>query len=117
MVNGQVSISGISKGIISSIYSFIRERLSPPQIIILGFLSLIILGTALLSLPFSTASGVRMSFINALFTATSGVCVTGLIVVDTATYFTFWESGNSTFNSGWWIRDNDLNYSFCYSFR
>ncbi len=44
-------------------------------------------GTILLLLPFSTKSG-NISFIDALFTATSGVCVTGLIVQDTATYFT-----------------------------
>lgn len=46
----------------------------------------ILVGTALLLLPFSTRSG-HMSFIDALFTATSGVCVTGLIVQDTATTF------------------------------
>lgn len=45
------------------------------------------MGTALLLLPFTTKSG-HISFIDALFTATSGVCVTGLIVQDTATYFT-----------------------------
>jgi len=46
----------------------------------------ILIGTALLLFPFTTESG-QISFIDALFTATSGVCVTGLVVQDTATYF------------------------------
>lgn len=59
-----------------------------PSVLILGsFLFLIILGTALLLLPRATVSG-SMPLVDALFTATSAVCVTGLIVVDTATYFT-----------------------------
>jgi len=48
---------------------------------------LILLGTILLTLPISTHTG-RISFLDALFTATSAVCVTGLVVVDTGTYFT-----------------------------
>lgn len=52
-----------------------------------GFLALIIVGTLLLMLPFATASGDWNSPLVALFTATSAVCVTGLIVVDTGTYF------------------------------
>jgi len=62
-----------------------QTRLSPAQIVLLSFLGVITVGTALLSLPAATASGERMSFVNALFTATSGTCVTGLAVVDTAT--------------------------------
>ena len=53
----------------------------------ISFAAAILLGALLLMLPFCTASG-RISFIDALFTSTSAVCVTGLIVVDTATYFT-----------------------------
>ena len=53
----------------------------------ISFAAAILLGALLLLLPFSTASG-RIPFIDALFTSTSAVCVTGLIVVDTATYFT-----------------------------
>ncbi len=63
-----------------------RRVLHPAQLFISSFLLLIILGTFLLMLPNSTTQ--HISFINALFTATSAVCVTGLIVVDTATYFT-----------------------------
>lgn len=62
-------------------------KLSPPQILVLGFAAVILIGTLLLMLPASTVSGHRMRFIDALFTATSATCVTGLVVVDTGTYF------------------------------
>lgn len=58
-----------------------------PRTICVGFLALIVVGTALLMLPMSLASGDWNSPLTALFTATSAVCVTGLIVVDTGTYF------------------------------
>ena len=57
------------------------------QIIILGFLSLIILGSLLLMLPFATRDGEGAAFADAIFTATSATCVTGLVVRDTATYW------------------------------
>ena len=57
------------------------------QIIILGFLSVILIGSLLLMLPIATRSGNGASFSDALFTATSAVCVTGLIIHDTATYW------------------------------
>lgn len=53
------------------------------QIIPLGFLFMILIGTLLLMLPISTVSGESTSFLTALFTATTSVCVTGLVVVDT----------------------------------
>jgi len=59
---------------------------SPTQIIVVGFIILILIGTVLLSLPISS-NGQRASFINALFTATSATCVTGLIVHDTNTFW------------------------------
>jgi trk system potassium uptake protein len=55
--------------------------------ICLGFIAVILAGTALLMLPFATSSGQWNNPIVALFTATSAVCVTGHVVVDTATYF------------------------------
>src|SRR4030043_1377660 len=65
-----------------------RERLfQPAQVLAISFVAAILLGALLLWLPFCTTSG-RISFIDALFTSTSAVCVTGLVVVDTATYFT-----------------------------
>ncbi len=63
------------------------KKLSPPQIIVLSFISAIFLGTILLFLPISKEGPGHLSFLNALFTATSAVCVTGLIVVDTGSYF------------------------------
>lgn len=57
------------------------------QVIILGFFSMILLGSLLLMLPFATRNGQGASFADGLFTATSAVCVTGLIVHDTATYW------------------------------
>lgn len=65
----------------------IQRRLSSSQIIILGFVAVIILGSLLLMLPISTQDGQGAIFSDALFTATSAVCVTGLIVQDTATYW------------------------------
>ncbi len=61
-------------------------RLSPAQLLVSGFLGLIALGTVLLILPYSTTHGI--SLIDALFTATSSVCVTGLIVKNTSADFT-----------------------------
>ncbi|ACY47046.1 TrkH family potassium uptake protein [Rhodothermus marinus] len=66
------------------------RRLSPPQLFVGSFLLLILLGTlGLKTLP-GLYTGAPLSWLDALFTATSAVCVTGLIVVDTATYFTVW---------------------------
>ncbi|VEP16345.1 Potassium uptake protein, TrkH family [Hyella patelloides LEGE 07179] len=56
----------------------------------LGFLALILIGTILLILPFATNDGSWNNPMVALFTSTSAVCVTGLAVVDTGTYFSFW---------------------------
>lgn len=63
------------------------RQLTSSQFIILGFLLVILLGSLVLMLPFSTRDGLGASFFDALFTATSAVCVTGLIVKDTATYW------------------------------
>ncbi|MFB1099967.1 TrkH family potassium uptake protein [Terribacillus sp. JSM ZJ617] len=65
-----------------------RIKINPPQFFALGFLVLIALGTFLLMLPMATADRHHLSFIDALFEATSAVCVTGLVVVDTQTTFT-----------------------------
>ncbi len=59
----------------------------PARSIILTFLAIASAGTLLLMLPFTTADGKGLAFIDSLFTSTSAVCVTGLIVVDTATVF------------------------------
>ena len=61
--------------------------MSAQSIIALGFLAIILMVTALLMLPVSSASGTMTDPLTALFTATSAVCVTGLVVVDTATHW------------------------------
>lgn len=58
--------------------------------ICLGFLTVILLGALLLSLPFATTDGQWSNLVTALFTSTSAVCVTGLVVEDTGTYYSFW---------------------------
>ena len=63
-----------------------KMAIHPAMIFILSFLLVILVGTLLLMLPNSTVGGI--TWIDALFTSTSAVCVTGLIVVDTATVFT-----------------------------
>lgn len=65
----------------------LKRHLSSAQIIIFGFAGTILMGTFLLMLPISSASGVMTSFSDSVFTATSAVCVTGLVVHDTATYW------------------------------
>jgi len=62
----------------------------PAKTIVLSFFAVILTGTTLLMLPFSTIDYTKLGFVNALFTATSATCVTGLIVVDTATKFSLY---------------------------
>lgn len=97
----QISIEGFSEishwlrfaVILKFIREFTRTRLNykrsflnPAQLFIISFLGLIITGALLLMLPKATYEGIN--FIDALFTSTSAVCVTGLIVVDTSSFFT-----------------------------
>lgn len=63
------------------------RHISSSQVILLGFLLMILCGAILLMLPISSHSGHATNFLDALFTATSATCVTGLIVFDTATYW------------------------------
>lgn len=70
---------------------FMRSVLNhPAQTVVLSFAMVILVGTLLLMMPFATVDGEGLHFTESLFTATSAVCVTGLIVVDTATAFTIW---------------------------
>lgn len=64
-----------------------KRKLTSFQIISLGFFGVILLGTILLMLPLSSRAGKLTPFFDALFTSTSAVCVTGLVVYDTATYW------------------------------
>lgn len=72
---------------------FTGIRLLPGQVVALAAMGLILLGACLLLLPFSTQPDVNLGFIDALFTATSAVCVTGLIVMDTPQDFTAFGQG------------------------
>lgn len=67
--------------------SYKKKHLTSFQLIILGFAGVILLGTVLLMLPVSSLDKVPTSFHEALFTATSAVCVTGLVVKDTGSYW------------------------------
>ena len=64
-----------------------KQKLSSSQIILFGFLAVILAGALLLTLPVSAAAGEATPFLDCLFTSTSAVCVTGLIVYDTATHW------------------------------
>jgi trk system potassium uptake protein TrkH len=64
-----------------------KKSLTPPQLLVVGFVLTILLGAVLLSMPFSSAGGHYTDFSTALFTSTSAVCVTGLVVVDTGNYW------------------------------
>lgn len=65
-----------------------RLRFHPAQTMLLSFLLVILAGALMLMMPKSLADGAELSFVDALFTATSATCVTGLAVVDTGTHFT-----------------------------
>lgn len=64
-----------------------KKKLSSFQIILIGFAVVILLGAILLAMPFSSATGEFTPFIDTFFTSTSAVCVTGLVVYDTATHW------------------------------
>ncbi len=66
-----------------------KWRITSSQIILFGFLAVILAGALLLTLPFSSRAGAATPFLDALFTSTSAVCVTGLVIHDTATYWSF----------------------------
>lgn len=65
-----------------------KRKFSQTRLIAMGYISIIIIGTLLLMLPFASQSGESVGVVSALFTAVSSSCVTGLIVLDTATSWT-----------------------------
>ena len=73
-----------------SIIQFLSEniKLNSTRVIIFGFMWAIIIGALLLMLPCSTAAGCETSFLTALFTSATSICVTGLVVVDTCSHWT-----------------------------
>ena len=74
------------KSVLKKIINYLNS-LDPAKVMVIGFASVVLLGALLLNLPIATKSGESIGLLDALFTATSAVCVTGLIVVDTATYW------------------------------
>lgn len=65
-----------------------KNKLSYGQIILLGFVAVILTGTLLLCLPVASQNGQSVGFVDALFTSASATCVTGLVAVDTGTHWT-----------------------------
>ena len=65
-----------------------KYEFSASQIIVIGFAIVILIGGILLNLPIASINNENVGFLNSIFTATSAVCVTGLVVVDTGTYWT-----------------------------
>ncbi len=68
---------------------FEKNKLTSTQIIVIGFLLAIFLGSLFLMIPAATVKGEHTNYITALFTATTSICVTGLVVVDTFSHWTF----------------------------
>lgn len=58
----------------------LKKNMSPPQLVMLVFFTLIIIGTTLLALPYSSSTGRSIGLLDALFTATSAICVNGLVL-------------------------------------
>lgn len=87
----EARMKSIFRGFISLFFK--KKHLKPPQILVIGFGVLIFVGAVLLSLPISSAARESTNILTALFTATSAVCVTGLVVVDTATYWSGFGQG------------------------
>ncbi len=78
-------VGGLSMKLIKKYLN--RLELNPPRVLALGFGALILFGALLLNLPIATKTGESIGFINSLFTSASAVCVTGLVVVNTAEYW------------------------------
>jgi trk system potassium uptake protein TrkH len=82
--------TGKSTSVFGSVSHERHILFKPAQIILLGYITVILLGSLILMLPGMTAPGKDLLFIDAVFTSTSAICVTGLTVVDTATFFSIW---------------------------
>ncbi|MGM0705608.1 MAG: TrkH family potassium uptake protein [Bacteroidota bacterium] len=85
----QFSVASLFVHAQNAVWSWWRS-ITPPQLFVGSFLALILVGTVGFMVLPGLYTGPSLTWVDALFTATSAVCVTGLIVVDTATYFTTW---------------------------
>ena len=92
-------------------------KMNPPLVLVIGFALLILCGGLLLNLSVVTKSGQSIGFINALFTAGSASCVTGLVVVNTANYWNWRTDYHFDSNPNWWARHNDLSNNVSTNFR
>ncbi|MGO4372566.1 potassium transporter TrkG, partial [Paenibacillus sp. MCAF20] len=73
--------------IAASLRKKLRFRPSPPQVMLFGFVVIIMIGAQLLSRPFAYTGDQQISFLDALFTSASAACVTGLTILNTGTHF------------------------------
>ena len=64
-----------------------KIRLNPPQVLAVGFMIIIMIGSFLLSLPIANVEGIKTPFMDSLFMATSAACVTGLSVVNVGEHY------------------------------
>ena len=87
-----VNLAEQSKRVVN-LMDLTQWRLTPYRILVLGIAFLILAGAFVLTFPIASQSGQGTSFIDALFTATSAVCVTGLVVVDTGTHYSSFGHG------------------------
>lgn len=78
---------------IKSLSDFFSEKISSAQFLLLGYIVFILIGTIMFLLPISGAEGRGLSFVDAMFTAASSISGTGLIVVDTGSYFSGFGQG------------------------
>ena len=79
---------GPARGELFRLMQRVHHGIKPINVLPIGFIFIILTGALLLMLPIASKDGASLPFLNALFTATSASCVTGLVVVDTGTYFT-----------------------------
>ena len=89
-----------ARGVAVTFLRFINKR-NPGQILVLGFLTVIVLGSLLLMLPVATVDRTFLGPVDALFTATSAVCVTGLTVVNTGVTFSLYGQDLPDFYGHW----------------
>ena len=93
---------------------FYLNRLRPVQYVAIIFLLVILIGSLILFLPLTHLEGKEVTYMDALFTSISAVCVTGLVVVDISEHFNlFGRIVDCHANSNWWIR-GDVSRSDVY---
>src|SRR3989338_6904392 len=77
----------LEKNIIFEKINPLKRQFSPIQLVVMSYLIVILLGAIFLAMPFASRTGQSTNFVDSLFTSTSAVAVTGLVVKDTSTYW------------------------------